>query len=451
MSLRIPDPSLHARNGVTLAEDGELRLGPVELLLELAVQALGLVLVQHRRPQGKLVGGKALLNAAAQCVKMQLYICWKLAVPALTHHLSLLERYPPNPQDDLQAWDSADEYLLQSLVASQLDPQRPILVLGDQFGALSCALAGSHVSVVNDSYVSHKAIEHNLNRQGLAQVQLLSPLDDWPQQPQLVLGRLPKQLSMLEFYLAKLKPLLAPDSLVFFAGRDRDIPERAEALLSRYLGPTDRLLGWKKARAFVSRSDGKAPLPQPAPLSWPLEGTDYQLVNHANVFSRQSLDIGARLLLANLPQGRFDRVIDLGCGNGVLALMMASQYPEARYQLVDESYLAVASAKANMAGNLPTVAADFIANNCLDGFERASADLVLCNPPFHQQQVVTDHIAWQMFKDAFKVLRQGGQLWIVGNRHLGYQVKLSKLFGGCQVVASDRKFIVLKAIKRRTS
>ncbi|WP_226911376.1 methyltransferase [Gallaecimonas mangrovi] len=366
---------------------------------------------------------------------------------SLCDHFTKLERFSGNPKDDLQAWDSADEYLLQSILPQSLDRQRPILILGDNFGALSCALAHFPVHTVTDSVVSHNAIHQNLAALGLT-ANICSPLAPWPEAPQLVIARLPKQLSLLEWWLAKLKPLLRADSLVLFAGKDRDIPASAEALLQRYIGPTERLLGWKKARAFTCKSDDKTALPLPAPVSWALENTEFTLSHQANVFSRQSLDIGARLLLANMPEGQFNRVIDLGCGNGVLALMMASRYPDAQYTLVDESYLAVASAEQNLQQNLPAVKVECIANDCLNGFAANSTDLVLCNPPFHQQQLVTDHIAWQMFKDARKVLRKGGQLWIVGNRHLNYHLKLKRLFGGCQLVASDRKFVVLKAIKK---
>ena len=87
-------------------------------------------------------------------------------------------------------------------------------------------------------------------------------------------------------------------------------------------------------------------------------------------------------------------------------------------------------------------------NNCLDDVPVGAADRILCNPPFHQLQAITDHIAWQMFSDAHRVLPQGGELWIVGNRHLDYHNKLKRLFGNAQVVASNSKFVILKAIKR---
>jgi 23S rRNA (guanine1835-N2)-methyltransferase len=76
-----------------------------------------------------------------------------------------------------------------------------------------------------------------------------------------------------------------------------------------------------------------------------------------------------------------------------------------------------------------------------------SLELVLCNPPFHQQQVVGDLLAWRMFQQARAALVRGGELWIVGNRHLGYHAKLSRLFRSVQQVAATPKFVVLKATK----
>ena len=82
--------------------------------------------------------------------------------------------------------------------------------------------------------------------------------------------------------------------------------------------------------------------------------------------------------------------------------------------------------------------------------EPGSADLILCNPPFHQQQIVGDAVSWRMFQQACKVLRPGGSLWVVGNRHLGYHTKLRRLFGNGEVIASNPKFVILRATKTAT-
>ena len=81
--------------------------------------------------------------------------------------------------------------------------------------------------------------------------------------------------------------------------------------------------------------------------------------------------------------------------------------------------------------------------------ESSSLDLIPCNPPFHQQSTVSTDIAFNLFKSAKRALISGGQLWIVANRHLGYHMVLKRLFGNCTTEASNNKFVILKATKKR--
>lgn len=51
-----------------------------------------------------------------------------------------LQRFPATDDvNPLQAWEAADEYLLQQLDDTEI--RGPVLILNDAFGALSCALA----------------------------------------------------------------------------------------------------------------------------------------------------------------------------------------------------------------------------------------------------------------------------------------------------------------------
>jgi 16S rRNA (guanine1207-N2)-methyltransferase len=192
----------------------------------------------------------------------------------------------------------------------------------------------------------------------------------------------------------------------------------------------------------------KAPVASPYPSRYTLDEPKLELLNHANVFCREGLDIGTRAFLPHLPRGLgHARVADLGCGNGVLAIASALANPEAHYSLVDESFMAVQSARENWRAALGEREAEFRAADGLAGQPADSLDVVLCNPPFHQQQVVGDFLAWRMFQQARHALVSGGQLWIVGNRHLGYHAKLKRLFRGVEQVAANPKFVVLKASK----
>ena len=141
-------------------------------------------------------------------------------------------------------------------------------------------------------------------------------------------------------------------------------------------------------------------------------------------------------------------IIDLGCGNGLLGIAAAGTHPNATFTMVDESFMAVASAEQNFAQNHPDRTAIFQVTDCLTGIADNSADLILNNPPFHQQNTIGDFIAVQMFKDAKRTLKTGGELLVIGNRHLGYHVKLKRLFGNCTTLASNKKFVILRCIKR---
>ena len=122
--------------------------------------------------------------------------------------------------------------------------------------------------------------------------------------------------------------------------------------------------------------------------------------------------------------------------------------PEATVHFVDESFMAVASARDNFRAAFGADrAAEFRVGDGLGEFAAASADLVLCNPPFHQQHAVGDRLAQRMFHDAKRVLRPGGELWVVGNRHLGYHVALKRLFGQVELVASNAKFVILRGVR----
>lgn len=179
----------------------------------------------------------------------------------------------------------------------------------------------------------------------------------------------------------------------------------------------------------------------------PMSG--HTVVNHAGVFCADRLDLGTRLLLAHLPQRTGpDRVVDLGCGNGVVGTAAALANPAAEVLFTDESYQAVASAEETFRANaLPGAKAEFAVGDALTALPPESVDLVLLNPPFHSHRATTDAAARRMFTTARAALRPGGELRVVGNRHLGYHARLRRLFGNCDVVASHPKFVVLRSTK----
>lgn len=362
-----------------------------------------------------------------------------------------LIRQPEQPNEPLQAFDAADEYLLNHLAEQQPAASTRVLVLNDSFGALAASLVGKvALTSSTDSFLAALALEKNLVRNGLpfdavtvvpASAPLLGPFDR-------VLIRVPKTLALLEEQLIRLQGQLAPGAQVIAAAMIKHLPRAAGELLERYVGPMQASLAVKKARLLIATPDDRPAVASPYPTRYRLDQPAIELLNHANVFCREGLDIGTRAFLPHLPGNLGQaRVADLGCGNGVLAIASALNNPEAHYTLVDESFMAVQSAAQNWQAALGQREVTVRAGDGLAGQEPQSLDVVLCNPPFHQQQVVGDFLAWRMFQQAREALVVGGALYIVGNRHLGYHSKLARLFRGVEQVAATPKFVILKARK----
>ncbi len=366
-----------------------------------------------------------------------------------------LHRYPVTTDPNLQAWDAADEFVLNTLAEAPYTDalsKGSLIIFNDTFGALACALSPYHPILISDSFLSQEATRRNFNSNELSEDQIVmqDSLSELPANPAVVILKLPKTLALLEYQLFQLKTVVSPDTLIIAAAKAKDIHTSTLNLFDTILGETTTSLAKKKARLIFCQPAPRAEKKNPYPTIWKLENTNYQISNHANVFSRASLDIGARFFLANLPSQKRGKIVDLGCGNGVLGLMALEQNPEAEVVFIDESFMALASAKENIFQNRPDDLSrcHFSAGHSLLGLEPHSVDVILCNPPFHQLQTITDEIAWQMFKDAKRCLTKGGELWIVGNRHLGYHQKLKRLFGGAECVASNNKFVILRSINR---
>ncbi|MCL7419842.1 MAG: methyltransferase [Methylobacter sp.] len=366
-----------------------------------------------------------------------------------------LDRLPLRARELLRAWDAADEYLLDYLAEDgNLPAGARILILNDTFGALAVALSGFRPQAISDSYLSQQATRVNLAGNGLAEdsVRLLNSLEAPDGVFDAVLIKVPKTLALLEDQLLRLQPHLQASTRIIVGGMIKAMPASVWKILERLIGPTTTSLARKKARLIFAAPDPKRMVPaNPYPVRYRLEGTDYLITNHANVFSRDSLDIGTRFFLQHLPVNPEVRdIVDLGCGNGVVGLMAAVRNPQATVHFVDESFMAVASARENFSRALGAERqAMFRVGDGLTEFEPDSVDLILCNPPFHQQHAVGDQIASSMFKHARRIMRTGGELWVIGNRHLGYHVALKRLFEACSVVAANSKFVILRARAKR--
>ncbi len=378
-----------------------------------------------------------------------------MKIKLILHNRELtLYRFPKRNNETLQAWDAGDEYLIDYMKEKDVKPGSKILVINDSFGALSCWFAPRYqVTVMTDSYIAKRATENNIEHNELPELPILTTMDSVPADTDIVLLKIPKSNRHLIWILSQLRQRVTENCEIIAVNKARDIHTSTLNLFSQYLGTTTTSLAKKKHRLVFSKPDAQQREIISPVTSWDVKEQGFTLHNWPNTYSGEKLDLGARFMLQYLPQDKaLQQIIDLGCGNGILSLKIAQLNPQAHITCVDESFMALRSAEENLQQNLHRKDnITYVANNCLDGFTQGSSDLIICNPPFHQQQAVTDHIAWQMFCDAQKVLCNGGKLLVVGNRHLGYRQKLQRLFGqkSVKLVAENNKFVILQATNNR--
>ncbi|MFK7993226.1 MAG: methyltransferase [Granulosicoccus sp.] len=365
-----------------------------------------------------------------------------------------LKRWPESTDKSLQAWDAADELLLAHIHEHQsglLTSGGRILICNDAHGALGCALQEFNPTVWSDSFLAHNALKKNWQANFFSgQPNATDSLSTPEGRFSLILIKVPKTLALLEDQLARIRPLLHEHSIVIAASLVRHLHRNAFTLFEKYLGEVATSLAVKKARLVFCTPDFARPsILSPYPDAYTDNDLALTLVNHANVFCRDRVDIGARFFLSHcsgLP--KVVDIIDLACGNGILGIYVQRLQPDARVHFIDESYMALASAKENYARNITPVkqTPGFTVGNGLEKHGCDSTDLIICNPPFHVQHAVADDTARSFFKHAARCLKENGELWVVANRHLRYREYMRRYFNRCDVIEGNRKFILLRAL-----
>ncbi|MFB3881205.1 MAG: class I SAM-dependent methyltransferase [Armatimonadota bacterium] len=86
-------------------------------------------------------------------------------------------------------------------------------------------------------------------------------------------------------------------------------------------------------------------------LTVTLRGFELHLTTQAGVFSRDRVDPGTAVLIRHMQVRPTDRVLDLGCGYGVVGIIAAKLAPQGHVTLVDINERAVALARENLAAN----------------------------------------------------------------------------------------------------
>jgi 16S rRNA (guanine1207-N2)-methyltransferase len=168
-----------------------------------------------------------------------------------------------------------------------------------------------------------------------------------------------------------------------------------------------------------------------------------KLETEPSLFSPHRADAGTLAMLSLIRFEPEDKVLDLGCGSGLVGILAAHHVPPEKVVMVDNDPVAVAVARRNAELN----GVDGVTVSLSDGFTGTAETgftKIISNPPYHVDFSVPKHF----IEKGFNRLAMGGTLWMVTKRRDWYRNKLGAIFGGCRVHEVDG-YCVFEATKRR--
>jgi 16S rRNA (guanine1207-N2)-methyltransferase len=74
-------------------------------------------------------------------------------------------------------------------------------------------------------------------------------------------------------------------------------------------------------------------------------------------------------------------------------------------------------------------------------------DFIVMNPPFHDGGAEDRRLGQAFIKKAAEMLRKGGVLWLVANRHLPYEAELKEAFKRVNPVGDGGGYKLFEAVK----
>jgi len=160
------------------------------------------------------------------------------------------------------------------------------------------------------------------------------------------------------------------------------------------------------------------------------------------VFSWDRDDAGSQLLISTLP-ALSGKGADLGSGLGVLARAVLASPKVKQLDLIDLDRRALDAARRNVED--PRAA--FHWTDARSGPDLADLDFVVMNPPFHDTGQEDKALGQAFIRRACQMLRKGGVLWLVANRHLPYEAVLGEQFARVTPHSEGKGFKIYEARK----
>ena len=174
-------------------------------------------------------------------------------------------------------------------------------------------------------------------------------------------------------------------------------------------------------------------------------GKGFRFSTNSGVFSKDKVDYGTKLLLNNIViHKKSGKLLDLGCGYGVLGVILGENYKNLDIDMVDVNERAVTLANSNLQLNGVNGVNCYV-SNIYEGVS-SKYDYIVTNPPIRAGK----DVLLQFLVGSYDYLVSDGQLWFVMRKDHGVKtmiLRLQELFD-VQIVCRDKGFYIVKCVKK---
>jgi len=380
------------------------------------------------------------------------------ATSEFTSHLAGKEiRYISKP--GLPLWDQITPS--ERLLAENINPipETRVLMLGCRHGAAGAAIAAkqplSQIDIVDHNYIAVQMASKTAKANHLSNLKVCADISLRPEQYysyQIAALDLPKGRKLARRWLVQAYDALADGGYLFLAGAKK---AGINSIIkdARDLFTSSSLLGYKKGSRVVRFTKDKTQRndcqwfhdPGVQPNSWVkidlvTHHGEFHLHSLPGVFSYDRLDDGTNLLLSTFDNFSGERVLDLGCGYGVIGLIAAKTKAE-QVDLVDSNLLAIAAAQNNLEKYGRSKDTSY-PSDVLSAVSHKTYHRILSNPPFHSGVSVDYQIAQAFIQQSWQALESGGSLVLVANKFIRYDRLMEEFFNKVTLVKDTNRFRV---------
>lgn len=175
-----------------------------------------------------------------------------------------------------------------------------------------------------------------------------------------------------------------------------------------------------------------------------INGINYKFATASGVFSKDRIDKGTLLLVESVRVSKNDEILDLGCGYGVIGVILSKYARKVSMTDINERAVGLAGTNARL-NKLTNV--EVLHGNLYDSVRGSKFDKIICNPPIRAGKAVVNKI----IEDALEHLDSGGSLYLVARTSQGAKSiakKMNEVFGNQEYVKKSGGYRVMVSIKR---